>query len=227
MEASAPWDDIPSENEVKEDAVPPLSEGLVMGQGGSDVPETMFEAPPVTTDFGPMLTGTTELPPGQMIYLQGAPSGAAKVVGVLVIIYGIFGIGSAALNSLTSMSMDSSRMLFLALDGVALAVGIATIVGGVMLTRYERRGVTLLIIAILVGTVAGGIQLSMVDEVYGDMLESEQITQEEYDLLIENNGLVQGIGLFFVAFCGGFCALIVAIPLMVSNNGLDNSKLFG
>jgi hypothetical protein len=59
------------------------------------------------------------------------------------------------------------------------------------------------------------------------MLETEELSQEEYDLLMENNGLVQGVGLFFVAFCGGFCALIVAIPLMVSNNGLDNSKLFG
>jgi hypothetical protein len=27
--------------------------------------------------------------------------------------------------------------------------------------------------------------------------------------------------------CGGVCGLIVAIPLMISNNGLDGSKLFG
>ena len=29
----------------------------------------------------------------------------------------------------------------------------------------------------------------------------------------------------FTLFCQGICALIVAIPLMVSNNGFDDSKL--
>ncbi|MBL6887181.1 MAG: hypothetical protein ISR24_07220 [Candidatus Poseidonia sp.] len=226
MEADTPWDDIPSENEAKDDSESMGSQPVIVGQlePSSPEPTPMTGAP---TDFGPMLTGTTELPPGQMIYLQGAPSGAAKIVGILVVIYGVFGIGSAALNMLTTMGMGSSQMLFLALDGVAIGVSIATIVGGVMLTRYERRAIPLLIIAIFVSTIAGGVQLSMVDTIYEEMLENGDLTQDEYDLVMENNGLVQGIGLFFVAFCGGFCALIVAIPLMVSNNGLDNSKLFG
>lgn len=226
MEANTPWDDIPTENEAKDDSESPQIQPVFVGELGHSSPEPV----PMTgalTDFGPMLTGTTELPPGQMIYLQGTPSGAAKVVGVLVIIYGVFGIGSAGLNMVTTMGMASSQILFLALDLVALGVSIATIVGGVMLTRYERRGILLLFIAIFVGTIAGGIQLSMVDTIYDEMLETGELTEEEYDLLMENNGLVQGVGLFFVAFCGGFCALIVAIPLMVSNNGLDNSKLFG
>ena len=226
MEADTPWDDIPSENEAKDDSESMGSQPVIVGQleHSSPEPTPMTGAP---TDFGPMLTGTTELPPGQMIYLQGAPSGAAKIVGILVIIYGVFGIGSAALNMLTTMGMGSSQMLFLALDGVAIGVSIATIVGGVMLTRYERRAIPLLIIAIFVSTIAGGVQLSMVDTIYEEMLENGDLTQDEYDLVMENNGLVQFAGLFFVAFCGGFCALIVAIPLMVSNNGLDNSKLFG
>ena len=226
MEDNAPWDNIPSEDEAKVDSEAIESQPIFVGQLESTSPDPapMSGAP---TNFGPMLTGTTELPPGQMIYLQGAPSGAAKVVGILVIIYGVFGIGSAALNILTSMGMGSSQLLFLALDGVAIGVSIATIVGGVMLTRYERRAIPLLLIAIFVSTIAGGVQLSMVDTIYDQMLEDGDLTKEEYDLVMDNNGLVQGVGLFFVAFCGGFCALIVAIPLMVSNNGLDNSKLFG
>ena len=226
MEDNAPWDNIPSEDEAKVDSELIENQQIFVGQleSTSSDPMPMSGAP---TNFGPMLTGTTELPPGQMIYLQGAPSGAAKVVGVFVIIYGVIGIGSAALNILTSMGMGSSQLLFLALDGVAIGVSIATIVGGVMLTRYERRAIPLLLIAIFVSTIAGGVQLSMVDTIYDQMLEDGDLTQEEYDLVMDNNGLVQGIGLFFVAFCGGFCALIVAIPLMVSNNGLDNSKLFG
>ena len=61
----------------------------------------------------------------------------------------------------------------------------------------------------------------MLDEVYDDMLEEDEITQEEYDLLMSNNGLVQGIGGVLVLVRGGICSLIVAIPLMVSNNGME------
>ena len=37
---------------------------------------------------GTMLTGTTQMPTGQLIYLQ-PPSSAAKVMGIIIIIYGL------------------------------------------------------------------------------------------------------------------------------------------
>ena len=47
---------------------------------------------------GTMLTGTTQMPTGQLIYLQ-PPSSAAKVVGILVVIYGVlFGVIGSVLN---------------------------------------------------------------------------------------------------------------------------------
>ena len=41
-----------------------------------------------------------------------------------------------------------------------------------------------------------------------------------------DNGLVQGIGLIFIVFGNAMCGLFVAIPMMILNNGLDDSKLF-
>ena len=42
---------------------------------------------------GTMLTGTTQMPTGQLIYLQ-PPSSAAKVMGIIIIIYGLLqGLG--------------------------------------------------------------------------------------------------------------------------------------
>ncbi|MED6337854.1 MAG: hypothetical protein VYC12_02380, partial [Candidatus Thermoplasmatota archaeon] len=42
-----------------------------------------------------------------------------------------------------------------------------------------------------------------------------------------NESVVSGIAVGISAVCSALCGLIVAIPLMVSNNGLDDSKLFG
>ena len=85
----------------------------------------------------------------------------------------------------------------------------------------------LLFLVLVLGAVVGAAQLSIIVD-YDQLLENEQITQEEYDALQQvGGGLVQGIGMVLVVFCNAMCGLMVAIPLMVSNNGLDDSKLFG
>ena len=45
--------------------------------------------------------------------------------------------------------------------------------------------------------------------------------------LSDPSGFGQAIGIGFSAVCNGICGLIVAIPLMVSGSGMDNSKLIG
>lgn len=117
--------------------------------------------------------------------------------------------------------------LLIAFDVANIGLGVATIVGGVMLINYQRRGVMVLLLAIVLSAGVGMGQLTMVDDIYDQMLEDEEITQEEYDALQEVGGIVQGVGMVMVVFCNAICGLFVAIPLMVSNNGLDESKLFG
>jgi len=142
-----------------------------------------------------------------------------------VIIYAVIGLLGNVLSLLGSVEMGNGTLM--ALDLGNLAAGAATLVGGVMLTKYERRGVMLLLAAIVVSTLIGVGQFSMTEDLYAQMLEDGDMTEKEYDLAMEANGLIQGIGTVMLVVCGGVCGLIVAIPLMISNNGLDSSKLFG
>jgi hypothetical protein len=212
MQGSSPWGDVP--DDPAKDAV-----------GASPAPEPVSIAEGFAPmNSGTMLAGTPQMPTGQVIYLQ-PPSSAPKVIGILVIIYAVFGVLGNLAGLLSSLSMSNSTLI--AFDVVNLGAGAATLVGGVMLVKYQRKGVMLLLIAIGISTAVGVGQMSMTEEIYDQMLADGDLEQEEYDLIMETNGLIQGIGTVMVVLCGGMCGLIVAIPLMLSNNGLDDSKLFG
>ena len=67
----------------------------------------------------------------------------------------------------------------------------------------------------------------MMPEMLDDIAEEENLTPEERENLDEFSGAIMGVGAIFVIICNGICGLIIAIPLMISNNGLDDSSLFG
>ena len=175
----------------------------------------------VPMDEGSFLTGTTQMAPGQLIMLA-PPSSAAKVIGILSIVWGVLTFGGSLLGFLAPMPT-----LLLVLNVVSLILAGATIAGGVMVMNYQRQGIILLLLVIAIGTVTGGIELANTEALYDQMLEDEQISQTDYDLVIANGPLVTGIGLALLAICNGVCGLIVAIPFFISNDGLDDSKLFG
>ena len=214
MQGDSPWADVPDEAQPKtDDPMSAAPQPISISDGFAPMNQ------------GTMLTGTTEMPTGQLIYLQ-PPSGAAKVIGILVIVYGVLlGVLGNAFNLVGSLSMGNA--LLIGFDVANIGLGVATVVGGVMLMNYQRRGVMVLLLAIVLSAGVGMGQLTMVDEVYDQMLEDQDITQEEYDALQDVGGIVQGVGMVMVLFCNAICGLIVAIPLMMSNNGLDDSKLFG
>ena len=154
-------------------------------------------------------------------------SSAPLVVGILVIIGGAFGV----LGELFNLAMGQSYILY---GGVLAVITLAQLVlngaligGGVMITRYQKKGVHLSLIVVVLSTIVGILSLSMLPDMLDDIAEDEGMTEEEKELLQESSGLVAGVGAIFVVVCNGICGLIIAIPLMVSNNGLDNSSLFG
>ena len=57
-------------------------------------------------------------------------------------------------------------------------------------------------------------------------LDNGNMTQEEYDLTQGFMGALGGIMVAVSAVCYGICGLIIAIPLMSANGGLDESSLF-
>ena len=61
------------------------------------------------------------------------------------------------------------------------------------------------------------------------MLENGEISQEEYDVITDQDleGVVSTVGSIAVVICNGICMAIVAIPLMIANNGFEQKKTYG
>ena len=156
---------------------------------------------------------------GQIIMLQ-PPSGSSKVIGILLIIYGAFNAISLLLNFVGFLNptfMEETGytfadMILITISGIVASL--TSIIGGYWMTNYIIKGVHLVLVGLVLGFL---LQLVMsfsdsTQDMYGELgLEGSTVTV-----------LVVGIQ----AACAAVCALIVAIPLMVANNGLDESKLF-
>jgi len=162
---------------------------------------------------------------GQMIFVQ-PPSGAAKVMGILIIIYASFGLlgalasllgGSffeALLGEVASQDPDAlgfdpagfgQYMMLTGIIGLVTSAG--TLLGGIWTMQYQRRGVHLGLTMIVASFVLGLILAFMYPE-------------------FSDSGFGMGATVIMSVLGSGFCGLMVAIPLMVSNNGLDDSSLF-
>lgn len=178
------------------------------------------EQPSVLGQAGGMAGGM----PGQVIMVQ-QPSGAAKVIGILVIISGCLGV----IDGLSQIVMAigySSMMIPLVLALISISMSAASVLGGYWMTNYERRGVQLVLITVLVGFIIASASTLVLDDIMQEELDNSNITQEEYDAA---QGVMSFIGAAVIAVsavCYGICGLIVAIPLMSANGGLDDSSLF-
>jgi hypothetical protein len=162
---------------------------------------------------------------GQMIFVQ-PPSGAAKVMGILIVIYASFGL-LGALASLLGGSFFESLLgevaqadpdalgfdpagfgQYMMLTGlVGLVTSAGTLLGGIWTMQYQRRGVHLGLGMIMASFVLGLVLAFMYPE-------------------FSDSGLGMGATVIMSVLGSGFCGLMVAIPLMVTNNGLDDSSLF-
>ncbi len=162
--------------------------------------------------------------PGQFIMIQ-QPSGAAKVIGILVIILGCLGVMSGLMEIVGSLSY-SSVVIPLIIAILGLAGSAASVLGGYWMTNYERRGVQLVLITVLVGFIAASASSFILGDLLQEKLDNGNMTQEEYDATQGFGAKLGGIMIAVSAVCYGICGLIIAIPLMSANGGLDDSSLF-
>jgi hypothetical protein len=158
-----------------------------------------------------------------MLYVQ-PPSGAAKIMGILIVIYGAFGLlasvggiaGASVLEGFLAdvpegdLPFNSEKMasyLFVSsLLGIVTAV--PTILGGVWTMQYQRRGVHL-------GLLAVGVSFII----------NVALTFAFSEITAAGIGGVGG-AVISSLIGSGICGLLVAVPLLVSDNGLDDSSLF-
>ena len=161
--------------------------------------------------------------PQNVIIIQ-EPSGGPKVVGILVILWGVFSILGEVIGINDTLEFGG---YFIAMSIVNVGLSAGFIAGGIMMTNYQKRGVHLSLVMVAISAVIGIAAIMMMPDIIDDLVEEEGLTDEERDDVEAYSGAIMGLGAIFVVICNGICGLIIAIPLMISNNGLDNSSLFG
>jgi hypothetical protein len=154
----------------------------------------------------------------QNVILMQQPSSAPKVIGVFVIIFGAIGVIGSALglfgSSFLQMKVEDSVLdayitQIMIFSLLSIFVSIGTILSGVWINNRQTRGV----------------HLAWIVTGYSLLLSiGQQMTIPAE--LSDPSGLGQAIGIGFSVVCNGICGLIVAIPLMISGSGMDNTKLF-
>ena len=216
----SPWDD----DSVKTND-PAAPQSIQMNAPMST--QDPFSTQPVETQQ-PMIMGAPSQPYGygqQPIIIQQAPSSAAKIIGILVIIYAslsLFGEGFGI------MFAPGGNGLTIALAAVNILAYGGMIIGGVQMMQFNRQGVFIVMgaIALVAFSTIASLQVALD---YDQMLENGDISQEEYDVITDENldGAVTVVGTITAAICSGICMAIVAIPLMIANNGFQSQKNYG
>ena len=192
--------------------------GQTMQQGMPQGMPQMVQSMPQTVIIDP----NTGLP--QNVIMIQQPSAGSKVVGILIIIYGVLSIGGEIIGIGDTLAFGGFFIL-MSIANIGISAGL--IAGGIMMTNYQKRGVHLSLAMIVLSTLIGVIALTMMPAMFDDIADEEGLSDQERDDLDEFSGTIMGIGAIFLVICNGICGLIIAIPLMISNNGLDDSTLFG
>ena len=155
---------------------------------------------------------------GQIIMLQ-PPSNASKIIGICCIIVGAFNILSLLgylfipqVDPLTNeeISVSTSSFIITLISGLISIITLC--VGGYMMVNFQRRGIFIIIGGIIFGFILSTISVMMGD--FDGWGESVGVSDTAA------NGILVGVQ----ALCNVLCGVIVAIPLMIANNGLDDSK---
>ena len=156
----------------------------------------------------------------QNVIIMQQPSAAPKVVGILVIIWGsiltiLTAISFIGLSLITDSDSeiyveqvaDSPTILY-AITAISLLAFIGQIVGGSFMVQKKKLGIYLTwacLVVLFIGDV-------VTELVYPDLVASQ------------GSDFGTSLNLGFSAVCQGICALLVAIPLMVSGNGMDGQN---
>ena len=163
----------------------------------------------------------TGLPQNVIIIQQ--PSSASKVVGILAIIWGVLNLGGEAYSLGDTLAIGG---LFVGFSAINVLIYGGFIAGGVMMTSYKKKGVQICLLMVVLSAIMSLALIAFVPEIIDSAVEDGDLTDDEAEAL-EGSGALVGIGIAASVICYGICGLIVAIPLMVSNNGLDDSSLIG
>jgi len=170
--------------------------------------------------------GIGQTPYGQPVVYAGQPSQAAKVIGILLMIYGGFGVisGIATAAGMSYLNSYMSNMggediteylpptwIYILQGLVASIAGIAYLYSGWLIQSFKKKGFWIAWAALgltYVMSIAVAAATPYPSDIYGDEAEFTRMM---------GIGSSAVCGLFGAAFCG----VILAIPLFITNNGME------
>jgi hypothetical protein len=177
------------------------------GEPNSDTLEGTTE--PTVVDAGRVFVNTGPDFPVQK-------NSAAKVIGILVIIYGamnLLGSPFILLSDFGAADIEGNPIsypteYFVVSILSAIIVGAITIFAGYQITQYQKKGIWLTLGAFVISWVSS----IAVSAIQGNAMDSE--------------GVGAGVGLGAMSgicgiFCYAICGVIVAIPLMLADGGME------
>ena len=186
--------------------VPPQPQTMIIGNTGLN-----------QTSFSPYGPGA--------IPVQGKSS-LASIIGVCVFVAGVINF---LINGYTMLVYSLPEGALLKMTTIlTIPLSLSLIFGGYEMTKYKRRGVQLALLTVLLFGVLTVVEAQYSDEIVESQCEAGEQTKENCDILYEysENGILSTLTTVFTIICFSFCGLLVSIPLLMVNGGLDDSSLF-
>ncbi len=142
---------------------------------------------------------------------------AAKVIGILVIVYGAFIILSSPLTLLSNFGatdlegnpISYPTEYFVVAILSSIIVGAISIFAGYQITQYQKKGIWLMFGAFAIAWISS----IVISTIQGNAMDTSDTG---------SFGAVMGVGSGICSiFCYAICGIIVAIPLMLADGGME------
>jgi hypothetical protein len=172
------------------------------------------------------LSGTPNAAPGgdqgafsQPAVMVGPKSSLPKIMGILMMIYGvIMGLLSVlglatigtTIESYENMGIEVSSGYMYVETLTAIVVSFVVAYAGNQVRNYQRSGV-------MMGLYAIGASLAV--SLIGTVLYADAMAEMAGDSAV--GAAMGGIGAFFSVFCAAICGLLVALPILASADSLE------
>ena len=181
--------------------------------GGAAPEETTLSGTP---NAAPDAGGGAFSQPAVMV---GPKSSLPKIMGILMMIYGVIVgllsvLGLATTEDTIAMYEDLKievNPIYMWVQGiVSVGVNFAIAYAGNQVRNYQRSGV-------MMGLYAIGASLAV--SLIGTLLYADAMAEMAGDSAV--GAAMGGIGAFFSVFCAAICGLLVALPILASADSLE------
>ena len=157
---------------------------------------------------------------GQPTVMVGPKSSLPKIMGILMMIYGVvMGLLSVlgllvvgtTIDEYASVGIEVNSIFMWIQALVAVVVNFVIAYAGNQVRNYQRSGV-------MMGLYAIGAQLAV--SLIGTVLFADAMAEMAGDSAL--GAAAGGIGAFFQVFCAAICGLLVALPILASADSLED-----